>query len=133
MPYAKIKSKYAPSFETRTLLCRCNEGSCAVHEVASLVKHHMKKRYQAVFFMPNGSPVTCSTLNKVLFELCLLFDLNPKYYTSHALRYGQATDLHFKRWTIPRIMKWMGWLSRRSAMKYIRPDNPDFVRFGFAP
>ena len=130
LPYGKTKGKYAPAFETRTLKCRCHEGLCAVHRVARLVKNRMHKRYEAVFLMPNGSPVTYSTLNKVLKLLCEMFDLNPCFYTSHALRYGQATDLHRKGWSISRIMKWMGWVSRKSAMKYIRPDNEDFIQFG---
>ena len=130
LPYAKTKPKHLPPRETRTLRCRCAEGLCAVHEVAHLVKDRMHLPYQAVFLMPNGSPVSYSTLYDVLHELCVLFDLDPSYYTSHALRYGQATDLHLKGWPIPRIMKWMGWLTQASAMKYIRPDNEDFVRFG---
>ena len=133
LPYSKTKSKYDPEWESRTLRCRCNEGLCAVHEVADIVRDRQRYRYQAVFLMPDVSPVTYSTLNKTLKALCNLFGLNAEHYTSHALRYGQATDLHFKNWTIPGIMKWMGWLSRKSAMRYIRPDNPDFVQFGFSP
>ena len=133
LPYSKTKSKYDPEWESRTLRCRCDEGLCAVHEVADIVRDRQRYRYQAVFLMPDGSPVTYSTLNKTLKALCNLVGLNPEHYTSHALRYGQATDLHFKNWTIPGIMKWMGWLSRKSAMRYIRPDNPDFVQFGFSP
>ena len=130
LPYAKTKRKHLPPSETRTLKCRCDEGLCAVHEVANLVKDRMHLKYQAVFLMPHGAPVTYSTLLNVLHELCVLFNLHPPCYTSHALRYGQATDLHLRGWSIPRIMKWMGWLTRSSAMKYIRPDNEDFVKFG---
>ena len=133
LPWAKTKSKFDPELETRTVPCRCSEGCCAVHEVRKLVKHRMKFGYQSVFLMPGGVPLTYSLLSKVLKELCVLVGLNPRFYTTHALRYGQATDLHFKRWTIPRIMKWMGWKSHKSAMRYIRPDNEDFVRFGFLP
>ena len=130
LPYSKTKGRYAPGYETRTLKCRCHEGLCAVHAVADVVKHRMHKRYEAVFTLPNGSPVTYSILRGVLRALCNLFHLNYQFYTSHALRYGQATDLHRRGWSIPRIMKWMGWESRKSAMKYIRPDNEDFVKFG---
>ena len=133
LPWAKTKSKYNPEIETRTIPCRCADGPCAVHEVRKLVKKRQAHGYQAVFLLPNGTPVTYALLSNVLKELCKLVGLNPKYYTSHSLRYGQATDLHLKKWSVTRIMKWMGWQSRKSAMRYIRPDNEDFVRFGFSP
>ena len=38
--------------------------------------------------------------------------------------------MHMARVPLPAIMKFMGWTSRKSAMKYIRPNNPDFVLFG---
>ena len=132
LPHGKTRPKHSPTPETRTLQCRCKVGFCAVHEVAALVKHRMNKTYQAVFLMPNGSPVTYRTLLRILKLLCELFGLEPCYYTSHALRFGQATDLHMSGMSIPRVMKWMGWESQKSAMKYIRPDNADFVKFGIS-
>lgn len=130
LPYSKTRGRYAPEYETRTIKCRCHEGVCAVHIVADLIRDRLHKPYEAVFVMPNGAPVTYTTLKKVLRALSELFHLNYQFYTSHALRYGQATDLHRKGWSIARIMKWMGWESRKSAMKYIRNNNEDFVKFG---
>ena len=131
LPYAKNRPKHEPRAETRTVRCRCNEGLCAVHEVAELIRSRQHRPYQAVFLLPNGSPLTYRKYLRVLNQLCILYKLNPSYYTSHSLRYGQATDLFLSDWPIPRIMKWMGWDSRKSAMRYIRPNNEDFLKFGF--
>ena len=36
--------------------------------------------------------------------------------------------MHLRGVSVEGIMKFMGWLSRRSAMIYIRPNNEDFIR-----
>ena len=134
LPYAKTHQIDSPVGESRVLKCQCNKGDlCAVHEVAALVAQRYKfskHRNRALFLLPDGSPVTYYFLKETLKNLCMLYNLQPKYYTPHCLRIGIATHLHIKKITLPAIMKRLGWTSRRSAMKYIRPNNPDFVLFG---
>ena len=134
LPYAKTHQINSPTAESRVLKCQCKKGDlCAVHEVAALVGERYKSskhRNRALFLLPDGSPVTYYLLKEVLKSLCMLYNLEPRYYTPHCLRIGIATQLHIKKLTLPAIMKRLGWTSRRSAMKYIRPNNPDFVLFG---
>ena len=133
LPYAKTHQLDHATGESRTLKCQCKKGDlCAVHEVAALVKKrykHSKHRNRALFLLPNGVPVSYYYLKQTLEKLCMLYDLDPKFYTPHALRIGLATYMHRKGYTLPAIMKRLGWTSRKSAMKYIRPNNPDFVKF----
>ena len=134
LPYAKTHGVGDPQPESRTIKCVCSKGDlCAVHEVAALVRKRYKSgrhRNRAIFLLPDGSPVEYKHLYGILRALCILFSLDAAYYTPHCLRIGRATDMHMDRIPLPRIMKFMGWTSRKSAMKYIRPDNPDFVFFG---
>ena len=133
LPYSKTKQLNSVSMETRTIKCSCKKGLCAVHEVAALIKDrylHSSVRDTPLFLLPDGSPVTYYHLRETLKNLAILFGLDHRYYTSHCLRIGRATELHMDGWSVPRIMKFMGWTSRKSAMKYIRPNNPDFVMFG---
>ena len=134
LAYAKTHQLNSPTHESRVLKCQCVKGDlCAVHEVAALVGKRYKSskhRNRALFLLPDGSPVTYYLLKETLKSLCMLYNLNPKYYTPHCLRIGIATHLHIRKFPLPTIMKRLGWTSRRSAMKYIRPNNPDFVVFG---
>ena len=133
LPYGKTHQLNSTSKETRHIKCSCNEGLCAVHEVAALVKNRYLKstrRDRPLFLLADASPVSYYHLKETLRCLAELFDLDPKHYTPHCLRIGRATELHINGWSLPRIMKFMGWTSRKSAMKYIRPNNPVFVTFG---
>ena len=133
LPYGKTHQLNSVSKETRTVKCSCAQGLCAVHEVAALIKQrylYSTRRTGPLFLLPDGSPVTYFHLKETLASLAELFDLDKRYYTPHCLRIGRATELHLLGWSLPRIMKFMGWTSRKSAMKYIRPNNPDFVMFG---
>ena len=133
LPYAKTHPLEVASSESRVLKCVCKKGDlCAVHEVAALVSKrykYSKHRDRALFLLPDGAPVTYTHLNEMMKLLSKLFNLNPRYYTPHCLRIGLATSKHRQGWTLPAIMKEMGWVSRKSAMRYIRPNNPDFVYF----
>ena len=82
-----------------------------------------------MFLFEDGSQVTYYYLKETMKLLCTLYDLNYKFYTPHCLRIGLATQFHRDGLTLPAIMKYMGWTSRKSAMRYIRPNNPDFVYF----
>ena len=77
----------------------------------------------------NGEVLDYATISHILKILCEEFGLDPRYYTSHALRIGEATDCHCKGMTLPQIMKKLNWSSRRTAMKYIRPENEDLDKF----
>ena len=133
LPHAKTHQLDVVSAESRVLKCVCRKGDlCAVHEVAALINKRYKRskhRYRALFLLSNRAPVTYKHLNVTMKLLSNLFSLNPRYYTPHCLRIGLATARHRQGWTLPAIMKEMGWTSRKSAMRYIRPNNPDFVYF----
>ena len=135
LPHAKTKQKYDKGFETRTLYCECEKYGkryCAVHTLAEILKGRMGKehRHEAIFLNTNGYPVTYNQLQKLLKILCTEIGIDPKYYPSHSLRIGEATDRSMRGEPIERIMKFIGWKHRKSAMIYIRPDNPDFIKFG---
>ena len=73
--------------------------------------------------------MTYKDLMDMLERLCELSGFERQYYTTHALRIGEATDRSMRGEPIESIMKFVGWRSRKSAMIYIRPDNPDLVIF----
>ena len=121
--------------ETRTLYCKCKQYGkkyCCVHTLAEILKDRRGAQHQheALFLNPNGYPITYNQWSKILQVLCRAIGIDPKYYTSHSLRIGEATDRSMRGESIERIMKFIGWKHRKSAMIYIRPDNPDFVKFG---
>ena len=133
LPHGKTHQVDSAEGESRILKCRCEFGDlCAVHEVTALIKDRYnsgKCGDEPIFQFEDGTPVSYYDLKETLEKLCILFDLDPRHYTPHCLRIGCATDMHLLGHTLPEIMKFMGWTSRKSAMKYIRPNNPDFVYF----
>ena len=131
VPLTKTQQIDAPIKETRTVKCRCNIGLCPVHELLEYLQGRLDGTHEneALFLLPNGFPVTYRKLRKILVLLCELVNLDWHYYTPHALRIGEATDRNIGGESLERTMKYIGWRSKRSAMIYIRPDNPDFVKF----
>ena len=73
--------------------------------------------------------MTYKDLMDMLETLSNLSGFERQYYTTHALRIGEATDRSMRGEPIESIMKFVGWLSRKSAMIYIRPDNSDLAKF----
>ena len=129
IPYSKTNQPGKLLHEVRTVKCRCSIGPCPVHELAKICRHRSNSSSEPVFMFNNGVALDYSIFSKMLKILCEEFDLDPRYYTSHALRIGEATDCHQKGMTLPQIMKKLNWTSRRTAMKYIRPENPDLDKF----
>ena len=85
--------------------------------------------YEGLFLLDNGFPVTYHIWRQLVRFLVEAIGLDPKYYPPHSFRIGQATDMSMNGEPIERIMKFIGWKNRKSAMTYIRPDNEDFVKF----
>ena len=130
LPKTKTNNVDAPDRETRTIHCRCDKGiSCVVHELAELLKDRMENKNEALFLMDNGFPFTYSALHEILKILCDAVGIDWHYYTSHALRIGEATDQNRRGVPLEQTMKFVCWKNRKSAMIYIRPDNEDFVKF----
>ena len=131
VPLTKTSQIDAPLKETRTVKCRCRIGLCPVHELYNYLQGRMdgKHEAEALFLLPNGFPVTYYRLRQILKMLCELVDLEWQYYTPHALRIGEATDRNMGGESLERTMKYINWRTHRSALIYIRPDNPDFVKF----
>ena len=135
LPHSKTHQKYDKGKETRTLYCECKKYGkryCCVHTLKEILKNRMGTEHchEAIFLNRNGYPVTYNQWQKLLKILCNAIGIDPKYYPSHSLRIGEATDRSMRGEPIERIMKFIGWKHRKSAMIYIRPDNPDFVKFG---
>ena len=129
LPQSKTHQIDAQYKETRTVKCRCEVGPCPVHELAQLLKSRHGEPYEALFWLENGFPVTYYRFKKVMKILCEAHGLEWQYYTPYCLRIGEATDRSMRGESIERIMKFVNWKSRKSAMTYIRPDNEDFVKF----
>ena len=130
LPKTKTNNVDAPNRETRTIECRCDKGiSCVVHELAELLKDRMHCKNEALFLMENGFPITYNALHEILKILCDAVGIDWHYYTSHALRIGEATDQNRRGVPLEKTMKFICWKSRKSAMIYIRPDNEDNVKF----
>lgn len=136
LPHSKTKQKYDTGTETRTIHCECEKvgpQKCSVHTLWELCKDRMENKHEALFLMPDGFPVTYNVLSNVLRILCEAVGIDYHYYTSHALRIGEATDRSMRGETVETIMKFVQWKHRESAMIYIRPNNVDFVKFGIIP
>lgn len=129
LPRSKTRQIEAANRETRTIKCRCARGPCIVHELAEHLKGRMNDGAEALFLTDTGFPVTYNILSKVLKILCDGVGIDWHYYTSHALRIGEATDQNMRGVPLEVTMKFVCWRSRKSAMIYIRPDNEDFVKF----
>ena len=130
LPRSKTRQIDAPAPETRTIYCRCKRGPCVVHELAQHLQGRMHHHPEGLFLLDSGFPITYTVLRKILHTLCDAVGIDWHYYPPHALRIGEATDQSQRGIPIERIMKFVTWRSRKSAMIYIRPDNEDFVKFG---
>ena len=133
LPYTKTKQEYDPGHETRTIHCRCHtvgRDYCAVHALWDICKDRLDHKEEALFLLPDGFPVTYNVLRKILKILCDAVGIDHRYYPTHSLRIGEATDQSMRGRPIELIMKFIQWKSRESAMIYIRPDNVDFIKFG---
>ena len=129
LPKTKTHQIDAPYKETRTVYCRCDVGPCPVHELAALLRDRKYEPNQALFLLSNGFPVTYRVLRDLLKNLCIAVGIDHRYYPSHSLRIGEATDRNMSGEPLEVTMKFVNWKSRRSAMIYIRPDNEDLVNF----
>ena len=128
VPRSKTHQIDSRTRETRTVHCRCHLGPCPVHELAELLKGRDEPN-EALFLLENGFPMTYSILRQILRTLCEGVGVEWQYYTPHALRIGEATDRTLQGDPVARTMKFIGWRSEKSALIYIRPDNPDFAKF----
>ena len=128
VPRTKTHQIDARVQESRTVHCRCKIGSCPVHELAELLRGR-NNPYEALFLLDNGFPVTYGVFREILKVLCEGVSIDWHYYTPHALRIGEATDRTIIGDSVARTMKYIGWRTEKSALIYIRPDNPDFALF----
>ena len=77
----------------------------------------------------DGLAMGYKNISLVLSGVSKQFGLEPKYYTTHALRIGAATDAFLQGKSIEQIMIMFNWKSRKTARGYVRPNNPDFEKF----
>ena len=130
LPFSKTnRPGHRQILETRTVYKRTDGGPCPVELMKKICKNRMDKHNEPVFTLNDGRAWDYDTISSVLKGYCTYFGLDPKYYTSHALRIGGATDLFEQGKTLQQIMIAFNWKSKRVAMGYIRVENPDLEKF----
>ena len=130
IPFSKTNQPHSRRLEIRTLKCRCsNDKACPVHLTWNIYKGRRNKPNDALFLKSNGQAMTYSAISAVLASICTTYKLDPRYYTTHSLRIGAATDAFQQGWTIARIMLAYYWKSRKTVMRYIRVNEDDAMRF----
>ena len=128
LPRTKTHQIDAKVPETRTIHCRCSKP-CPVHALKAVIYNRIGNGDDGLFVDDKGYVISYYKLGKLMKLLCNSFNLNWHYYTPYCLRIGEATDRTLRGDPIEKTMKFVNWKSRKSAMVYIRPDNPDFVKF----
>ena len=124
IPYSKTNQPHHRKREIRVVRCRCGPNkACPVHLVWDIYKSRVHMPDDALFKKSDDTELTYNAISCVLAILCQVFGLEVASYTTHSLRIGGATDAHMQGLTLPQIMIKFNWKSRKTAMRYIRPND----------
>lgn len=125
IPQSKTNQPGSGEEEVRELHKRIDEGPCPVELLRSICVGRMTQSNDPVFEVAPSQGFSYHEVSQVLTILAKGLGLDPQIYTSHALRIGGATDEHKQGKTLVQIQKQFNWKSKKSALRYIRPFNPD--------
>ena len=109
----------------------CNAGSTPTTMCPACVcklNSTNRKQDDPLFTDEQGRYYSYKMLNDITKRCAVFFGLDSKYYTTHCLRRGGATDLFIKYGkSLDWIMVNCNWESKETVMKrYLKAHNPDF-------
>ena len=89
--------------------------------------YHLKN--QPLFVNSNNKACPTSYINKLIDKLCRILKLDSKYYSSHSLKRGGATQARINGYSIDWIQTRGAWRSRDVCKQYISTDLVDIGKF----
>ena len=115
-------------------ICSCETGICPVHILDKFVRLRDKEfgREDAwsdpLLLKLNNYPLAQYAINNMIKNFIIEMGLNPKFYSSHSLRSGRATDLARALRPAWFIKKWGRWRSNCWEDFYAKLDMSDIAK-----
>ena len=110
--------------------CTCRTHLPCVLHLARLTlakRYHLK--HEPVFINAKNRACPTSYVNKLIDKLCQPLQLDSRYYSSHSLKRGGATQARINGFSIDWIQTRGAWRSREICKQYISTDLIDIGKF----
>ena len=117
----------------RTVYCSCNTDwtclPCMAEKVVKMRLAYGAKPTDPLIINDKGKLLSYSSMELAIKSIMTQLGVNPKFYGTHSLRAGGATEMHLAGYNLFDIRNFGWWRAMESVLTYIRPANQDMEKF----